>query len=95
MIIDESDSIVNLLTYQLRNLNPVIIFGSQFPDDHSDYSYSVMRKIMMYVEAGRLLILTDLEVIYGNLYNLWDQNYNATGSYVTKVTLGAYTTPML
>ncbi|CAB4443214.1 unnamed protein product [Rhizophagus irregularis] len=97
MIIDESDSIANLLTYQLRNLDPVLIFGSQFPDDQNDYSYSVMRKIMMYVEAGRLLILTDLEVIYGNLYNLWDQNCNATRNFefVTRVTLGAYTTPML
>ncbi|CAB5385552.1 unnamed protein product [Rhizophagus irregularis] len=97
MIIDESDSIVNLLTYQLRNLDPVLIFGSQFPDDQSDYSYSVMRKIMMYVEEGKLLILTDLEVIYGNLYNLWDQNCNATGNFgfVTRVTLGTYTTPML
>ncbi|CAB4443137.1 unnamed protein product [Rhizophagus irregularis] len=66
-------------------------------DDLNDYSYSVMRKIMMYVEAGRLLILTDLEVIYGNLYNLWDQNCNATRNFefVTRVTLGAYTTPML
>ncbi|CAB5384545.1 unnamed protein product [Rhizophagus irregularis] len=66
-------------------------------DDLSDYSYSVMRKIMMYVEEGKLLILTDLEVIYGNLYNLWDQNCNATGNFgfVTRVTLGTYTTPML
>ncbi|CAG8494132.1 12597_t:CDS:10, partial [Racocetra fulgida] len=66
MVIGKSDSIVSLLTYQLRsrNLDPVIILGSQFPDDRDDYSYT-----------GRPLILTDLEIIYGSLYDLWNQNY--------------------
>ncbi|GBC04618.1 hypothetical protein RclHR1_05780009 [Rhizophagus clarus] len=96
MIIGEGDSVVNLLTYQLRSLDPVLIFGSWFPDDQSDYS-NILRKIMNYVEAGRLLILTDLEMIYGNLYNLWDQNYNTTRStgYFTRVAFGACTSPML
>src|SRR5256886_8411740 len=49
MIIGKSDSIVNLLTYQLRikNLDPVVILGSQFPDDQHDYSYNVLNKIMV------------------------------------------------
>ncbi|RIA81638.1 hypothetical protein C1645_547708 [Glomus cerebriforme] len=66
MVIGKSDSIVNLLSYQLRRrkLDPVVILGSQFPDDKEDYSYSVLRRIMMCVEAGRPLILTDLEMIY-------------------------------
>src|SRR6266536_4882528 len=44
MVIGKSDSIVNLLTYQLRrrDLDPVVILGSQFPDDQDDYSYSVL-----------------------------------------------------
>ncbi|CAG8454752.1 3616_t:CDS:10 [Acaulospora morrowiae] len=48
MVIGKSDSIVNLLTYELRqkNLNPVIILGSQFPDDQDDYSYNVLSRIM-------------------------------------------------
>jgi len=49
MVIGKSDSIVNLLTYQLRrrDLDPVIILGSQFPDDQGDYSYSVLSRIMV------------------------------------------------
>ncbi|KAF0475938.1 e3 ubiquitin-protein ligase [Gigaspora margarita] len=102
MVIGKSDSIVSLLTYQLRsrNLDPVIILGSQFPDDRDDYSYSVLSRIMMCVEAGRPLILTDLEIIYGSLYDLWNQNYIVVGSaddpkYYTRVALGAYANPML
>src|SRR4051812_34272447 len=49
MVIGKSDSIVNLLTYQLRrrDLDPVVILGSQFPDDREDYYYSVLRRIMV------------------------------------------------
>ncbi|RGB33408.1 hypothetical protein C1646_816080 [Rhizophagus diaphanus] len=102
MVIGKSDSIVNLLTYQLRrrDLDPVIILGSQFPDDQEDYYYSVLRRIMLCVEAGKPLILTDLETIYGSLYDLWNQNYIAMGSkdnvkYFTRVALGACANPML
>ncbi|CAG8754924.1 2170_t:CDS:2, partial [Dentiscutata heterogama] len=54
----------------------------------------------MCVEAGRPLILTDLEIIYGSLYDLWNQNYIVVGSaddpkYYTRVALGAYANPML
>ncbi|CAG8448239.1 7322_t:CDS:10, partial [Acaulospora morrowiae] len=102
MIIGKSDSIVNLLTFKLRerDLDPVIIFGSQFPNDRDDYSYTVLSRIMMCVEAGRPLILTDLDIIYGSLYDLWNQNYIVAGSkddpkYYTRVALGAYANPML
>jgi hypothetical protein len=44
----------------------MIICGSQFPDDaNGDYSYGVLSRIMMCVEAGKPLILTDLDIIYG------------------------------
>jgi hypothetical protein len=47
MVIGKSDTIVNLLTYQLkrRGLDPVIMLGSQFPDDRDDYSYNVLSRI--------------------------------------------------
>ncbi|CAJ0901056.1 6354_t:CDS:10 [Entrophospora sp. SA101] len=102
MVIGKSESIVNLLNYQLKmqNLDPVVILGSQFPEDHDDYSYNILSRIMMCVEAGRPLILTDLEIIYGSLYDLWNQSYVVVGSsdnpkYYARVALGAYANPLL
>ncbi|KAF0485179.1 e3 ubiquitin-protein ligase [Gigaspora margarita] len=83
------------------DLEPVVIYGSQFPDDcDGDYQYGVLSRIMMCVEAGRPLILTDLEIIYGSLYDLWNQNYITVGKegdikYYTRVALGAYSNPMV
>ena len=49
MVIGKRDSIINLLTYRLRrrNLEPVVILGSQFSDDQEDYSYNVLSRIMV------------------------------------------------
>jgi hypothetical protein len=49
MVIGKSDSIVNLLTYHLKrkNLDPVVILGSQFPNDQDDYFYDVLNRIMV------------------------------------------------
>ena len=49
MIIGKSDYIIDLLTYQLRsrNLEPIVILGSQFSDDLGDYSYNVLNRIMV------------------------------------------------
>ncbi|CAG8481554.1 7050_t:CDS:10 [Ambispora leptoticha] len=103
MVIGKSDSLVNILTYHMRaqHMDPVILCGSQFPNDgDGDYLYAVLSKIMMCVEAGRPLILTNLDIIYGSLYDLWNQNYITLGSrgdtkYFARVALGAYSNPML
>ncbi|KAF0517032.1 e3 ubiquitin-protein ligase [Gigaspora margarita] len=112
MIIGKRNSILNILTYKLRewnkefsdkdtDLEPVIIYGSQFANDFDgDYQYSVLCRIMMCVEAGRPLILTDLDTIYGSLYDLWNQNYITVGkegnqTFYTRVALGAYSNPMV
>ncbi|CAG8653071.1 1680_t:CDS:2, partial [Acaulospora morrowiae] len=88
MVIGKSDFIINFLTHHLyiekkskeEGLDPVVIIGSQFSDDQQDYSHGVLSKIMMCIETGRPLILTDLEIIYGALYDLWNQNYVVHGS---------------
>ncbi|CAG8799606.1 17027_t:CDS:2, partial [Racocetra fulgida] len=66
------------------DLEPVIIYGSQFPDDFDgDYQYSILSHIMV-----------------RSLYDLWNQNYITVGkegsqtSY-TRVALGAYSNPMV
>ncbi|CAB4393294.1 unnamed protein product [Rhizophagus irregularis] len=102
MVIGKSDSIVNVLTCHLkrRNLDPIVIFGSQFPNDQDDYYYSVLNKITLCIKTGRPLILTDLKMIYGNLYDLWNQNYviienDGNAKYFTRITLGACDNPTL
>ncbi|PKY15764.1 hypothetical protein RhiirB3_428014 [Rhizophagus irregularis] len=98
MVIGRNDTILNLLTRQLKvkNLDPVVILGSQFSSDRDDYLYNVLSKILMCIEEGRLLILVDLETIYEILYDLWNQNYIVIGSkenakYFIRVALEAYT----
>ncbi|CAG8574733.1 752_t:CDS:10, partial [Racocetra persica] len=95
---NDLDAVDNVTSWDLE---PVVIYGSQFPDDcDDDYQYGVLSRIMMCVEAGRPLILTDLEIIYGSLYDLWNQNYITVGKegdikYYTRVALGAYSNPMV
>ncbi|RGB41976.1 hypothetical protein C1646_791690 [Rhizophagus diaphanus] len=69
MVIGRNDTIVNLLTRQLKvkNLDPVVILGSQFSSDRDDYLYNGLSKILMCIEEGRLLVLANLETIYGNI----------------------------
>ncbi|GBB99412.1 hypothetical protein RclHR1_03510006 [Rhizophagus clarus] len=74
MVIGKSETIVNLLTDQLKSKDPIVILGSHFPDDQDDYSFKVLNKIMTCIGTGRPLILTNLERIYAVLYNLWSQN---------------------
>lgn len=52
-----------------RILPPVTIFGSKFQEDRcEDYSYRILSQIILHMEQGRVLILKDLEEIYGSLY---------------------------
>ncbi|RIB10661.1 hypothetical protein C2G38_2205503 [Gigaspora rosea] len=69
------------------DLEPVVIYGSQFPND-------LMAIInIMCVEAGRLLILIDLDTIYESNYITVGKEGNQT--YYTRVMLGAYSNPMV
>ena len=52
MVIGKSGLILNILNYELqqKQLDPVIILGSQFSDDKDDYSYNILQKIMVNLE---------------------------------------------
>ncbi|CAG8631484.1 21109_t:CDS:10, partial [Gigaspora margarita] len=94
MIIGKSNSIINILTYKLKqwnkelvdkdsksndatfDLEPIVIYGSQFPDDFGD------------------------DYQYRSLYDLWNQNYITVGkdgdqTFYTRIALGAYSNPMV
>ncbi|GES94841.1 hypothetical protein GLOIN_2v1778799 [Rhizophagus clarus] len=92
MIISKSEATVSLLVDQLqkRKMKPLVIIGSQFPDDRKDYHHDILKKITECVETGDPLILTDLEAVYANLYDLWDKNYiEANDKNLSRVRLGA------
>ncbi|RUS21992.1 hypothetical protein BC937DRAFT_90712 [Endogone sp. FLAS-F59071] len=103
MVIGNTGVVVGILQHVMtsQGLDPVVIYGSQLPDDQmtNDYSYGVLNKILMCVESGRPLILSNLNILYGSLYDLWNQNYMAVGSkddtkYYCRVALGEYANPM-
>ncbi|CAG8547768.1 12126_t:CDS:10 [Acaulospora morrowiae] len=107
MLIGNGNFIVTFLTYQLcqQNIEPVVIIGSQFPEDIDgvDYSYATLNRIMMCVETGRCLILTDLEMIYDSLYDLFNQHFimaenssdeNNQRNYI-RIGITPYSNPML
>ncbi len=70
MVVGKSDSIVNILTYQLheRNLDPVVILGSQFPEDRDDYSYSILSRIMVSYFKKNFIYLKLIKLILNSFH---------------------------
>ncbi|RUS21593.1 hypothetical protein BC937DRAFT_92153, partial [Endogone sp. FLAS-F59071] len=106
MAIGDSDLTIDILANAFsdesrRRKSPQVIYGSQFPadKDSSDYAYGVLNKILLCVEEGRPVILKDLDIIYGSLYDLWNKNYTSVGSgsdqkNFCRVALGEFANPM-
>lgn len=98
MLITNGDAVINVLENQLEGLKMPfeIIFGSRFEDDVSnDYNYRILSRIILCMEQGMVLILKDLESIYGSLYDMLNQNYTVVGKKKhCRVALGHYSNPM-
>eukprot|EP01046_Picozoa_sp_COSAG06_P043487 COSAG06_NODE_5702_length_3313_cov_2.543559_1_plen_631_part_10 len=73
-----------------------VIHGSQFKDDQSpDYSYRILSQIILCMERGGFVVLRDLDIIYGSLYDMLNQNYTTVGGKRNcRVALGADSNPM-
>lgn len=57
--------------------NPVIMLASPFEDDFGDeHAYLQLSRIILYMEAGRQLIIKGHDNIYGALYDMLNQNYS-------------------
>ncbi|XP_046556922.1 E3 ubiquitin-protein ligase rnf213-alpha-like [Haliotis rubra] len=86
--------IEDLLTEKNRKF--VSILGSHFEEDLTDdYNYRILSKIILCMEQGVVLILKDLENIYGSLYDMLNQNYTIVGSKKNcRIALGAYSNPL-
>lgn len=66
----------------LKNLEKekVIIFGSCFEEDQlEEYNYNILSCIIFCMERNCVLILCDLESIYGSFYDMLNQNYIVVG----------------
>ena len=73
-----------------------VIHGSQFESDQSpDYSYRILSQIILCMERGGFVVLRDLDIIYGSLYDMLNQNYTVVGGKRNcRVALGADSNPM-
>lgn len=98
MIITNGDSAIGILDQTLRNLDKetVTIFGSRFEEDQSkEYNYNILSHIILCMERECVLILRDLENIYGSLYAMLNQSYTVVGQKKhCRVALGPFSNPM-
>ena len=98
MIITNGDSAIGILDQTLQDLDKekITIFGSRFEEDLSEeYNYRILSRIILCMERDCVLILRDLESIYGSLYDMLNQNYTVVGGKRNcRVALGAFSNPM-
>ena len=98
MLITSGDSAISILKQSLAELEKetITIYGSRFEEDLSEeYNYRILSRIILYMERDCILILKDLESIYGSLYDMLNQNYTVVGNKKNcRVALGPYSNPM-
>ena len=80
-----------------NKIKPKIFIGSKFKNDllSKDYTFTILQKILYYVEKGHFLILQDLESVYPALFDLLNQNflYLTNKKRYTKVAVGNVNRP--
>ena len=98
MLITSGDSAIGILKQSLEGLKKetITLYGSRFEEDLSEeYNYRILSRIILCMERECILILKDLESIYGSLYDMLNQNYAIVGCRKTcRVALGPYSNPM-
>ena len=98
MIITNGDSAIGILDQMLQSQDKekITIFGSRLEEDLSEeYNYRMLSRIILCMERDCVLILRDLESIYGSLYDMLNQNYTVVGGKRNcRVALGAFSNPM-
>ncbi|XP_053401074.1 uncharacterized protein LOC123550673 [Mercenaria mercenaria] len=99
MLITTGESVLGIIEQKLKEIGcdrKEVIFGSQFEEDLTDdYNYRILSRIILCMEEGVVLILKDLESIYGSLYDMLNQNYTIIGKKKNcRVALGAYSNPI-
>jgi len=82
LLISNNSAIFDLLSFILEDNNNIFILGSQFIEDcnSEEYQLKTIKKIQIYMEKGKTIILKDLEFVYPTLYHLINQNFTTTNS---------------
>ena len=97
MLFTKGDSAIDVLSDTLSSMNREVkmIYGSRFDGDQSeDYNYDVLSRILLYMECSCVLILRDLELIYGALYDMLNQSYTTVdGKKMCRVAIGSDSNP--
>ena len=98
MLITIANSAIDIFQQILAKLEKetITIYGSRFEEDLSEeYNYRILSRVILYMERDCILILKDLESIYGSLYDMLNQNYTVVGNKKNcRVALGPYSNPM-
>lgn len=99
MLITTGESVLGIVDQKLKEIGCErieVILGSQFEEDMTDdYNYRILSRIILCMEEGMILILKDLESVYGSLYDMLNQNYTIIGKKKNcRVALGPYSNPI-
>ena len=97
MLFTKGDFAIDVLSDTLSSTNREVrmIYGSRFDGDQSEeYNYDVLSRILLYMECSCVLILRDLELIYGALYDMLNQSYTTVdGKKMCRVAIGSDCNP--
>ena len=92
LLISNSSESCNLLSSILEEDDYIFIIGSQFIEDSNseEYQLKVIKKIQIYMEEGKTVILKDLESVYPALYDLFNQNFTImNGKNFARISIGS------
>ncbi|XP_064628010.1 uncharacterized protein LOC135487838 [Lineus longissimus] len=99
LLLSSGDSALSVIQNQLtaQKINHNVIFGSKFKDDQNseDYHCRKLSEIILCMEQGTVLVLKDLDSVYGSLYDMLNQNYSTIGEkQICRVARGAFSNPI-
>jgi len=92
LISNSSESCYLLLSSVLEEEDYIFVIGSQFIEDFNseEYQLKVIKKIQIYMEEGKTIILKDLESVYPALYDLFNQNFTImNGNNFARISIGS------
>jgi hypothetical protein len=92
----KADDALMILRELEHRVEPVVILGSTFQSDcqENSYAYGVLSRIILVLERGGLLVLSNLS-IYGALYDCLNGAYTMiNGRQFCRVALGANSNPL-